>query len=394
MTHPRILFYALWCFCLSTAMVPIGQAFWPTGAVELPSVPSSGFNSAEWIVPSSVSRSYNPETPVDEGAFRFECAPGHLNWDDPIIYPGIRGGSAHLHHWFGNPGGDYKSTFESLRANSEAGTCAGGPLNNTAYWFPAMIRPQNNMVVAPDFISIYYKVSRYNQNEYVAKGSRVAQASARNLPRGLRWVAGFNTTTGLIDPVGSDFFWACEDGTGGRQKTLAALAAQTNCEGRVTSGGRTYQARVFVRIDSTPQCWDGRRLDSPDHRSHIKVKVQDGFGNAVCPASHPVILPTVGEVIWFSHLGVSDWSQWHLSSDRMAGHRHYANGESFHIDWFGAWDPVVLDTWSKNCNGFRGSSADIRNGVGGELCDGSALKYHHSNLPPPSPKYLPIPTRP
>lgn len=389
----RYLYYAFWCICLSMTMVSVGQALLPSKEVELPSVPSSGFNRSDWIVPTRISPSYKPETPADEGAFRFECAPGHVNWDDPIVHPGIRGGSAHLHQWFGNPGGNYQSTFASLRANSEPGTCAGGPLNNTAYWFPAMIRPQNSMVVVPDFTTIYYKVNRFNQNEYVAKGSNIKQSAARNLPRGLRWVEGFNLATGLNDPVAS-FSWACEDGTGGKQKTLTALAAQTNCEGSVTSGGRTYQARVLVRTETAPQCWDGVRLDSPDHRSHVKTKVQDGFGNAVCPATHPVILPAFGQIIWFSHLGVSDWSQWHLSSDRMAEHRHYANGESFHLDWFGAWDPVILDTWSRNCNGFRGANADIRNGVGGELCDGTALKRLHSNLPPPSPRYLPIPTRP
>jgi hypothetical protein len=29
----------------------------------------------------------------------------------------------------------------------------------------------------------------------------------------------------------------------------------------------------------------------------------------------------------------------------------FKNGESFHTDWFGAWDYNVMKTWMKRCNG-------------------------------------------
>jgi hypothetical protein len=37
-----------------------------------------------------------------------------------------------------------------------------------------------------------------------------------------------------------------------------------------------------------PQCWDGVRLDSPDHRSHVAYPRGD-----VCPSTHPVKLPHI-----------------------------------------------------------------------------------------------------
>lgn len=45
---------------------------------------------------------------------------GQLNFDDPIFYPGIDGGSPHLHQWHGNASGDYASTYARLRAAGDS----------------------------------------------------------------------------------------------------------------------------------------------------------------------------------------------------------------------------------------------------------------------------------
>ena len=52
-----------------------------------------------------------------------------------------------------------------------------------------------------------------------------------------------------------------------------------------------------------PTCWDGKNLDSPDHRSHIAYADGSGATDAGptgrCPASHPVTIPQVMyEVQW------------------------------------------------------------------------------------------------
>jgi hypothetical protein len=49
-----------------------------------------------------------------------------------------------------------------------------------------------------------------------------------------------------------------------------------------------------------PTCWDGKNIDSPDHRSHVSYPATGTFesvGN--CPATHPVRLPQLMyEVMW------------------------------------------------------------------------------------------------
>ena len=43
------------------------------------------------------------------GAFRTSCTFSHMNYDDAIVFPGLKGAS-HLHAYFGNTGANYAST--------------------------------------------------------------------------------------------------------------------------------------------------------------------------------------------------------------------------------------------------------------------------------------------
>ncbi|KAL2265061.1 hypothetical protein VTJ83DRAFT_7571 [Remersonia thermophila] len=54
-----------------------------------------------------------------------------------------------------------------------------------------------------------------------------------------------------------------------------------------------------------PTCWDGKNLDSPDHKSHIAYPIsgpQTFTGNSVggqCPETHPVKIPQIMlEIVW------------------------------------------------------------------------------------------------
>ncbi len=48
------------------------------------------------------------------------------------------------------------------------------------------------------------------------------------------------------------------------------------------------------------RCWDGKNLDSPDHKSHVAYPASGSFETTgPCPASHPVRIPQVMyEVMW------------------------------------------------------------------------------------------------
>lgn len=64
---------------------------------------------------------------------------------------------------------------------------------------------------------------------------------------------------------------------------------------------RQYPADLREILTFIPRsCWDGKNLDSPDHKSHVAYPESGSFeSSGPCPASHPVKLPQVMyEVMW------------------------------------------------------------------------------------------------
>jgi len=49
------------------------------------------------------------------------------------------------------------------------------------------------------------------------------------------------------------------------------------------------ETKAYLRVNS---CWDGKNLDSADHKSHVAYPSSGTFeSTGPCPASHPVRLP-------------------------------------------------------------------------------------------------------
>ena len=286
------------------------------------------------------------------GAFRFICNPAHLAKDDPIVYPG-QPGKSHLHQFFGNTAVDANSTYESLRTKGES-TC-NSPLNRSAYWMPAMMNGKGQ-VVRPDYISIYYK-RRPASDPKCTPGNPGAIGQCVDLPRGLRFVFGYDMVSGT-SPTGAAYF-NC-DGAGAVSGHFAnIIEAAKGCPAGAKLGA----------IIMAPSCWDGKNLDSPNHRDHVAYASDGGFG--VCPASHPKAIPTFTMGVWYTvddSLNRSGGASWHLSSDVMPGMPMMTPGSTFHADWFGAWDDNVMRMWTDNCIN------KLLNCSGGDLGNGKQLK--------------------
>lgn len=237
------------------------------------------------------------------GAFRNVCTASHFSYDDPIVHPG-KASATHLHMFFGNTGTDYNSTYTSLR-NSGNSTCRGGTANRTAYWVPAML-DQDGKPVLPEKIDVYYKTG-YNG---------VAAGAVKSIPEGLRMLAGAAMGT----------------------EPQSAEIINFQCSSYSRNAG-IIDCRDKLKLNITfPQCWDGKNLDSVDHKSHM------AYPHNGCPSSHPVALPVISYTLHYPTHGSS--KGWRLSSDMYDGK---PMGYSAHGDWFGAWDPEIQDTWTKHC---------------------------------------------
>jgi hypothetical protein len=270
-----------------------------------PGLPGGSFGSDKIEVRSTDDR---PAAGDGTGAFRTTCLFSHMRHDDPIVHPEHAGGS-HLHVFFGNTNADAFSTAESLLSSGNS-TCRGGIVNRTAYWVPALLDAGGEPLV-PEAAQFYYK-SGYNG---------LTPSAIEPLPAGLRMIGGDASSQATQGDIAS---WICEqDGE--------SSSSIPKCE----SG-----SRVVMQVEF-PQCWNGLDLDSADHRSHMAYTE---LGE--CPSSHPVPIPAVTFNIPYR---VSDdgTDGWRLVSDGYAASE--PGGYSAHGDWFGAWDPAVSQTWTRDC---------------------------------------------
>ncbi len=289
------------------------------------------------------------------GAFRFNCTAGQVAAIDPIVNFGGR--ASHLHQFFGNVNVQPDSTYASLRANG-ASTCEpnnpatvsslGIALNRSAYWMPAMLNGKGQ-VVLPDYVSIYYK-RRPKSDPMVGANTSYPghQGIAVDLPNGLKFVFGRDPTNPAGGQNGAYFNCDGPTATSGHFDNLEI--AQANCPSTPTlvkqwDGSMLPTYNRIGMVISAPDCWDGKNLDSPNHRSHTSFGSYGYWGYYKCPPTHPYAIPGFLMGAWYT---VAPDETYSLSSDSVMT-PGLPRGSSAHADFFGAWSPVALKLWHDNC---------------------------------------------
>lgn len=252
---------------------------------------------------AAASRAVGPERHTGPqggfGQFVVQCLYSHSATDDPIVRPG-HPGMSHRHDFYG-----------ATRAN--AGSSAGGlvrgnttcdkTVDTAAYWHPTLY--DHGRAVLPRSLQAYYRA---------APG--VSPAAVRPFPFGLVMIAGDAAATG--PQHGSAAGWVC-----GARSDLHA--SPPRCPG-------TAPLHLLLTF---ADCWDGERLDSPDHRAHVAYSA-----HGRCPGTHQVHVPQLTVSVTFPING--------------SGHDlRLASGSVFsaHGDFLNAWDPAGLAREVAQCIG-------------------------------------------
>ena len=246
------------------------------------------------------------------GLFQVLCDVSHFKADDPIVFPN-RPGAAHMHSFYGNTSTDHASTTESLMGSLS--TCGRNfeTTDKSAYWVPSIYKKNadgtSTLVTNSSQISwVYYR--------------RVGAANGPTVqpfPPGLRMIAGDATATSAQPlPIVK---WLC--GHGGPESP-----GIPNC----TAPGMTGDAMLAKIL--FPSCWDGKNLDSPNHKSHMAYAAYDG----TCPSTHPVSLPEI--TMEAEYPGIYGGSSYSLASGGIY---------SMHADFFNGWDPQVQNALVAEC---------------------------------------------
>jgi hypothetical protein len=310
----------------------------------LPDIPSD-FDPKLPLIKSWGTGAIPPSMGSDPlGAFRFICGTTGVKYDDAIQWPG-QPGRSHLHQNFGNTQLSGNSTYESLRAAGDS-SCGsdmkGHALNRSGYWVAAMLDGKGN-VVQPDNITIYYKRIPASDPHCGDPAIAPHYGWCLKLPNGLRFIAGSNLKGGWRQahtpkqtPYVGAFRFNCITSQG---LGIAGISGQYF---DLASMPRCPVGAQVEQVMQMPNCWDGRRLDAADHGSHM-----DYMTAGHCPLDHPYLIPFFLQGINYLVKEGDDTTLWSLSSDAVDPTK--PRGWSIHGDWFGAWDPVTLQTWTDNC---------------------------------------------
>jgi hypothetical protein len=227
--------------------------------------------------------------------FFHNCDFTHKAPDDPIVSPG-KPGASHLHTFVGNRTTNAFSTYASLRSG---GTTCSRTADRSGYWTPALYR--GSTLILPTTATLYYR--------------RFTLAPVRPFPENFRMIAGNASARGVQGTRVT--FWSC-----GVRSQVRRSPRMLRCP-----KGEFLHLAVFF-----PQCWDGRHLDSADHKSHMAY-----MRKGRCPSTHPVALPTLEELYRYPIRGGRGIS---LSSGRLY---------SAHADFINAWEPSALRALVDGC---------------------------------------------
>jgi hypothetical protein len=239
--------------------------------------------------------------------------PQHVDWvtvcfvtkrapDDPIVFPG-QPGKSHDHTFSGSLAINPSSTAnELLRAPTNC-TNSG---DKSSYWMPTLL--VNGKPRLPYQVRAYYRAATRDTTQL------------DSIPFGLKVLAGNAMATSPQNAGIAGFQCRIE----GKGATVSKQSLPPQC-------GSTALLEMSVIF---PNCWDGKNLDSPDHRSHMSYA--SGYK---CDAAHPVQIPQLTLAERFSPGTTSGTITLSSMNSPL----------TLHADFFNAWDPRSLDALMKYC---------------------------------------------
>ncbi|KAM7221127.1 protein of unknown function (DUF1996) domain containing protein [Rhypophila decipiens] len=277
---------------------------------------------------------------------------------DPLVNPDEVG--QHVHAIHGSSGFSMKATYDDL-INADCTSCAVRQ-DKSVYWAPALYFQHANgtfqyVEQAGGMLAYYF----LNPDRNDPNGKITA------FPRDFRMIAGDslrrNYSVGdpkAVDPEKS--LWASLGQTS--QLDLEQRALGFNClnykkdpEGslfRHYLPDKEYldaNCHDGIRIEIMfPSCWNGKDVDSPDHKSHVAYPdlTMDGF----CPKGFETRLPGLFyETIWQTNAFAGTPGRFVLSNGDV-------HGFGYHADFMMGWDVDFLQQAVNTCTNSSGRISD------------------------------------
>lgn len=260
---------------------------------------------------------------------------------DPIANPGEP--ASHAHAVNGGNGFNFTQEPGLIRRS----TCSSCPIKEdlSAYWTPKLYfhNTTDDTFKAVDQAGDYDGALGGQTVYYLQRGGP-NNDKLKAYPEGFRMIAGDTLKrnyTGGFDAQAISF--NCLDYNGGGNPETNNLPDKQCPDG--------LRAQVFF-----PSCWDGKNLDSPDHRSHMAYPI-GAYNSGSCPASHPVHMISIFfEIIYSTDKFADGW--YNGNKQPFVFSNGDPTGYGFHGDFLNGWDVPTLQALTDDCTNLSGVPSD------------------------------------
>ncbi|WP_223188747.1 DUF1996 domain-containing protein [Streptomyces sp. TRM68416] len=218
---------------------------------------------------------------ASRGTFVTSCGVnenGLFNSDNVIVAPGVSNGAHHFHDYIGNQANDAFASDEDLAA---ADTSCENPGDKSSYYWP-VLRLQNGTqerdadapgggiegntgeIVTPAQVTLTFEGSPRGEVTAMPRLLRIITGDAKAFVNGTANANASWSCTGFEDRQLKDKYPLCPEGSD------------------------------VVRTFRFQSCWDGRNIDSANHRTHVAFAAADGS----CPAGFRAIPQLVQRIVY------------------------------------------------------------------------------------------------
>ncbi|MER5748897.1 DUF1996 domain-containing protein [Streptomyces sp. NPDC002088] len=223
----------------------------------------------------------SPQADASRGTFTTRCgvnAEGLFNSDNVIVAPGVTNGAHHFHDYVGNQSNNAFASDDDL-ANADTSCQDDG--DKSSYYWP-VLRLQNGTqerdagapgggtegnageIVTPNEVTLTFVGNPRSQVTAMPRLLRIITGDAKAFVNGPANANASWSCTGFEDRQLKDKYPLCPDGSD------------------------------VVRTFKFQSCWDGRNIDSANHRTHVAFATADGS----CPEGFQAIPQLVQRIVY------------------------------------------------------------------------------------------------